>query len=258
MPPPAPRCARLRRGRPAARWTGVASAQVRDDAAPSRGISTRSSRSPRSMPARSARGSFTSRSIACAAPAVPPCWRCSSGSACGSAASISRPTAASRASPSRFRRISAALGELVQQSGADIGMAVDPDVDRLALVDETGPPDRRGLHPGVRGARRARTCRKPRRQPGGGRQPLDVAGGGRCRARQRRRALRPGPGGRGQRGPGDRGRGCRDRRRGERRGDPAGTARRPRRSAGGGPHLAIPRRDRAAVSAAWSPRPRGT
>lgn len=33
-----------------------------------------------------------------------------------------------------------ALGELVQQSGADLGMAVDPDVDRLALVDETGEP----------------------------------------------------------------------------------------------------------------------
>jgi len=32
------------------------------------------------------------------------------------------------------------LAELVQQSGADIGMAVDPDVDRLALVDETGRP----------------------------------------------------------------------------------------------------------------------
>ncbi|MGH7594393.1 MAG: phosphoglucosamine mutase, partial [Gemmatimonadales bacterium] len=30
------------------------------------------------------------------------------------------------------------LGELVQESEADIGMAVDPDVDRLALVDETG------------------------------------------------------------------------------------------------------------------------
>jgi phosphomannomutase len=33
-----------------------------------------------------------------------------------------------------------ALAELVEQSGADIGMAVDPDVDRLALVDETGRP----------------------------------------------------------------------------------------------------------------------
>ena len=32
------------------------------------------------------------------------------------------------------------LGELVQRSGADVGMAVDPDVDRLALVDETGRP----------------------------------------------------------------------------------------------------------------------
>jgi phosphomannomutase len=32
------------------------------------------------------------------------------------------------------------LGELVRQSGADIGLAVDPDVDRLALVDERGQP----------------------------------------------------------------------------------------------------------------------
>lgn len=32
------------------------------------------------------------------------------------------------------------LGELVKSSGADIGMAVDPDVDRLALVDEKGQP----------------------------------------------------------------------------------------------------------------------
>ncbi|MEP6590810.1 MAG: phosphoglucosamine mutase [Gemmatimonadota bacterium] len=32
------------------------------------------------------------------------------------------------------------LGALVRSSGADIGMAVDPDVDRLALVDETGHP----------------------------------------------------------------------------------------------------------------------
>ena len=30
------------------------------------------------------------------------------------------------------------LGQLVRESGADIGMAVDPDVDRLALVDEQG------------------------------------------------------------------------------------------------------------------------
>jgi phosphomannomutase len=32
------------------------------------------------------------------------------------------------------------LAELVQQSGADLGMAVDPDVDRLALVDGSGRP----------------------------------------------------------------------------------------------------------------------
>src|SRR4029450_7615119 len=30
------------------------------------------------------------------------------------------------------------LGRLVRETKADIGMAVDPDVDRLALVDETG------------------------------------------------------------------------------------------------------------------------
>ena len=33
-----------------------------------------------------------------------------------------------------------ALADLVRSSGADIGMAVDPDVDRLALVDELGHP----------------------------------------------------------------------------------------------------------------------
>ena len=32
------------------------------------------------------------------------------------------------------------LGDLVRRSGADVGIAVDPDVDRLALVDETGTP----------------------------------------------------------------------------------------------------------------------
>jgi phosphomannomutase len=32
------------------------------------------------------------------------------------------------------------LGELVRRTGSDVGLAVDPDVDRLALVDETGQP----------------------------------------------------------------------------------------------------------------------
>lgn len=34
----------------------------------------------------------------------------------------------------------AGLGELVIQSGAAVGLAIDPDVDRLSLVDETGRP----------------------------------------------------------------------------------------------------------------------
>ena len=32
------------------------------------------------------------------------------------------------------------LGQLVRESGAELGLAVDPDVDRLSLVDERGQP----------------------------------------------------------------------------------------------------------------------
>src|SRR3989440_11655957 len=32
------------------------------------------------------------------------------------------------------------LAALVRRAGADVGIAVDPDVDRLAIVDETGTP----------------------------------------------------------------------------------------------------------------------
>lgn len=32
------------------------------------------------------------------------------------------------------------LGKLVRDTGADVGLAIDPDVDRLAIVDETGTP----------------------------------------------------------------------------------------------------------------------
>src|SRR5207237_2021888 len=32
------------------------------------------------------------------------------------------------------------LAALVRRSGAEVGIAVDPDVDRLAIVDETGAP----------------------------------------------------------------------------------------------------------------------
>jgi len=41
--------------------------------------------------------------------------------------------------PSRWPKNLGDLSELVRETGADLGLAVDPDVDRLALVDETAP-----------------------------------------------------------------------------------------------------------------------
>ena len=97
------------------------------------------------------------------------------------------------------------LSRLVRQARADIGMAVDPDVDRLALVDETGPADRRGLHAGVRGARGAgrRACGHADTAAS----PVVVANLSTSRWWSRTppasygRPVRPRPGGRGQRGP---------------------------------------------------------
>ena len=63
------------------------------------------------------------------------------------------------------------LSQLVRASGADIGMAVDPDVDRLALVDERGTPIgedytlafavRAVLEGGTKGERNGRSSRRP-------------------------------------------------------------------------------------------------
>ena len=58
-----------------------------------------------------------------------------------------------RRGPSRCRRTSGTLGALVRRSGADVGFALDPDVDRLALVDADRRADRRGVHAGAGAAR---------------------------------------------------------------------------------------------------------
>ena len=50
------------------------------------------------------------------------------------------------------RRTSASWNGWCSRRGADIGFAVDPDVDRLALVSDDGTGDRRGLHAGAGGA----------------------------------------------------------------------------------------------------------
>ena len=82
--------------------------------------------------------SFTSRSTACAAPVRSSCRRCSSGWAVDV-------TAINLETDGRFPRppepVAENLGELerlVLETGAAIGFAVDPDVDRLALVSDAG------------------------------------------------------------------------------------------------------------------------
>ena len=86
----------------------------------------------------SARGACTSRWTVSAARAASSCRHCSNVSAAGSRPSISRPTADSHArrsrSPPIWERSRGWSGRAAPMSG----FAVDPDVDRLALVDETG------------------------------------------------------------------------------------------------------------------------
>ena len=111
--------------------------------------------------------------------AIPHCW---SGWTAGHG-STSRPTAGFPRAPEPIPENLGELGQLVRQTGADIGMAVDPDVDRLALVDETGTPigEDYTLAFAVRavlGAARQVTVRK-RRHRGG--EPVHQPGGRGCR-----------------------------------------------------------------------------
>ena len=92
------------------------------------------------------------------------------------------------------------LGRLVRETGADIGLAVDPDVDRLALVDEPGEPigEDYTLAFAVRAVLDGRS--KSGKRPDGGRESLHQPGGGGC-GRAVGAHGPPGAGGRGQRGP---------------------------------------------------------
>jgi len=115
-----------------------------------------------------------------------------------------------------------ALGDLVRSSGAEIGMAVDPDVDRLALVDELGEPigedytlafavravlagaHRRtgGQADGLDEARSRSSLGPFRHSARGRRQPLHQPRG-RGRGARGGGSIPPRPGGGGQRGPDD-------------------------------------------------------
>ena len=131
------------------------------------------------------------------------------------------------------------LGALVRRSGADIGLAVDPDVDRLALVDERGRPigEDYTLAFAVRAVLDRRTSSRESRH--GRREPLDQPGRGGCGPR-RGRPVRARAGGRGQRGARHARRGRGDRRRRERRRHASRAAHRARRAPGGGLDLASP------------------
>ena len=67
-----------------------------------------------------------------------PCWHCSIASAVKVDGINLETDGRFPREPEPIPENLGALGELVRRTGADLGMAVDPDVDRLALVDETG------------------------------------------------------------------------------------------------------------------------
>ena len=140
------------------------------------------------------------------------------------------------------------LSRLVRESGADIGMAVDPDVDRLALVDERGEPigEDYTLAFAVR-AVLGGDCRRRGRSAPAVVANLSTSLVVEDAARDRRRPVRPGPG----RAKRNVARMIRDERAvigGEGNGGVIlpSVAHRPRRPGGGGPYLATSGGDGAA------------
>ncbi len=125
----------------------------------------------------------------------------------------------------------------VAESGADLGVVVDPDADRLAFVEDGGR---------FFGEELTQVIAADfvlGKTPGAGRDEPVVEPGHRRRGRAARADRRPVEGGRDPRGPRDAGGGRGDRRRGERRRDPAGAPLRPRRARRRGARAPVPGRD---------------
>ena len=145
------RDARARRDGHSARDVGPARRGDAGRRRGARGTSTPCSRSRTSTSRRSARAGSRSRSTACAARARRSCRRCSSGSAARWSAINLEPDGRFPRAPEPVAENLGELERLVRESGADIGFAVDPDVDRLALSS-------------TRGGRSARTTRSRSRR----------------------------------------------------------------------------------------------